>query len=84
MDCIVRDSLRYLVRHGFSDLINQAGKLLAEVAGAESKVILFGSHARREAGPDSDVDFSLSSLLWRIVTRSGSVCAEPSETFRRR
>jgi predicted nucleotidyltransferase len=39
------------------DLINQAGKLLAETAGAESKVILFGSHARGEAGADSDVDF---------------------------
>lgn len=37
--------------------IDQAGKLLAETAGAESTVILFGSHARGEAGPDSDVDF---------------------------
>ena len=39
------------------DQIDQAGKLLAETAGAESKVVLFGSHARGEAGPDSDVDF---------------------------
>lgn len=39
------------------DLINEAGKLLAEAAGAESTVILFGSHARREARADSDVDF---------------------------
>lgn len=39
------------------DLIDQAGKLLAETAGAESKVILFGSHARGEARADSDVDF---------------------------
>ena len=39
------------------DLIDQAGKLLAQAAGAESKVILFGSHARGEAGADSDVDF---------------------------
>lgn len=39
------------------DLIDQAGKLLAETAGAKSKVILFGSHARGEANADSDVDF---------------------------
>lgn len=39
------------------DLIDQAGQLLAEAAGAQSEVILFGSHARGEAGPDSDVDF---------------------------
>lgn len=39
------------------DLIDQAGQLLAEVAGAKSKVILFGSHARGDAGPNSDVDF---------------------------
>jgi predicted nucleotidyltransferase len=39
------------------DLIDQAGQLLAEAAGAKSEVILFGSHARGEAGPNSDVDF---------------------------
>lgn len=39
------------------NLIDQAGRLLAETAGAESRVILFGSHARGEAGVDSDVDF---------------------------
>lgn len=39
------------------NLIDQAGKLLAEAAGAESRVILFGSHARGEARADSDVDF---------------------------
>lgn len=39
------------------NLIDQAGKRLAEVAGAESTVIPFGSHARGEAGADSDVDF---------------------------
>ena len=30
---------------------------MAEAAGADSKVILFGSHARGEERPDSDVDF---------------------------
>jgi predicted nucleotidyltransferase len=39
------------------NLIDQAGKTLAEVAGPDSTVILFGSHARGEAGADSDVDF---------------------------
>jgi predicted nucleotidyltransferase len=39
------------------NLIDQAGELLAEAAGAESTVILFGSHARGEARADSDVDF---------------------------
>lgn len=39
------------------NLIDQAGKQLAEAAGAKSRVILFGSHARGDAGPDSDVDF---------------------------
>jgi predicted nucleotidyltransferase len=39
------------------DLIEQAGKALAEAAGVDSKVILFGSHARGEERPDSDVDF---------------------------
>ncbi|MEX0972362.1 MAG: nucleotidyltransferase domain-containing protein [Solirubrobacterales bacterium] len=38
-------------------LIDEAGKLLAETAGAESTVVLFGSHARGEARIDSDVDF---------------------------
>lgn len=39
------------------DLIQRAGEALAEAAGADSKVILFGSHARGEERPDSDVDF---------------------------
>ncbi|MEX2448471.1 MAG: nucleotidyltransferase domain-containing protein [Solirubrobacterales bacterium] len=55
---ITDDPLRYLCRSMVSrNLIDQAGKLLAEVAGAESTVILFGSHARGEARADSDVDF---------------------------
>ncbi|HEY5709265.1 MAG TPA: nucleotidyltransferase domain-containing protein [Solirubrobacterales bacterium] len=39
------------------NLIDQAGKALAEAAGSGSKVILFGSHARGDERPDSDVDF---------------------------
>lgn len=39
------------------DLIDRAGRALAETAGDGSRVILFGSHARGEERPDSDVDF---------------------------
>lgn len=38
-------------------LIQRAGEALAEATGSSAKVILFGSHARDEAQPDSDVDF---------------------------
>lgn len=57
MDCIVRRMLRYRVDMASRDLVDQAGKALAEAAGIDSKVILFGSHARGEERPDSDVDF---------------------------
>lgn len=39
------------------DLIEVAGKALAEAAGVDSKVILFGSHARGEESQGSNVDF---------------------------
>ena len=38
------------------DLIQRAGERLAEAAGENARVILFGSHARGEERPDSDVD----------------------------
>ena len=38
-------------------LIAEAGRRLAEAAGPNSQVILFGSHARGEASSHSDVDF---------------------------
>ncbi len=50
-------SYRYRVGMASRDLIEQAGKALAEAAGVDSKVILFGSHARGDERPDSDVDF---------------------------
>ena len=37
--------------------IERAVDLLLEAAPTGSKVILFGSHARGDAGPDSDLDF---------------------------
>jgi predicted nucleotidyltransferase len=40
-----------------SDVVQRAGETLALAAGDSAKVILFGSHARGEARPDSDVDF---------------------------
>ncbi len=48
MDCIVGESLRYRVVMASRDLIDKAGAALAEAAGADAKVILFGSYARGE------------------------------------
>lgn len=39
------------------ELIRTAGKALAAAAPPRSRVILFGSHARGQAGADSDLDF---------------------------
>jgi uncharacterized protein len=50
-------SYRYRVDMASRDLIEQAGKALVDAVGVDSKVILFGSHARGEERPDSDVDF---------------------------
>lgn len=38
-------------------VIQEAGRRLLEAAPAGSRVILFGSHARGEAGEHSDLDF---------------------------
>lgn len=38
-------------------VIAEAGKRLLRAAPQGARVILFGSHARGEAGPDSDLDF---------------------------
>lgn len=40
-----------------AEIVEYAGRLLADAAPAESKVILFGSHGRGDAGADSDFDF---------------------------
>lgn len=40
-----------------ADVIDQAGRRLAEVAGAPVQVFVFGSHARGDAHDDSDIDF---------------------------
>lgn len=37
-------------------VIEEAGKTLAAAAGADARVILFGSHAKGNAGPGSDLD----------------------------
>lgn len=38
-------------------LIAEAGRRLADAAGESARVILFGSHARGDAGEESDLDF---------------------------
>jgi predicted nucleotidyltransferase len=39
------------------DVIEAAGQRLAAAARQPARVLLFGSHARGDAGPDSDLDF---------------------------
>jgi predicted nucleotidyltransferase len=39
------------------EVIAEAGRILAEAARSPARVILFGSWARGDARPDSDVDF---------------------------
>lgn len=49
---------RYLVGTMIDEsVIQEAGRRLATAAGGDAQVILFGSHARGEARPDSDLDF---------------------------
>jgi len=37
-------------------VIQEAGKRLVDAVGSDARVILFGSHARGDAGPGSDLD----------------------------
>jgi len=39
------------------DTIAEAARTLAGAAGSQARVVLFGSWARGDAGPDSDLDF---------------------------
>jgi predicted nucleotidyltransferase len=39
------------------EILEEAARRLVEAARAPARVILFGSHARGAAGPDSDLDF---------------------------
>lgn len=52
-----RGTLRYRVVMASRDSIDKAGAALAEAAGADARVILFGSYARGEEAADSDLDF---------------------------
>ena len=40
-----------------ADVIEEAGQRLAAAAHQPARVLLFGSYARGDAGPDSDLDF---------------------------
>jgi uncharacterized protein len=49
--------LRYGVVVGPQVVIETAGRTLVEVAKEPVRIVLFGSRARGDAGPDSDYDF---------------------------
>ncbi len=49
--------LRYGVAVEPKEIIEAAGKTLAELADDPVKILLFGSRARGDAGPESDYDF---------------------------
>jgi uncharacterized protein len=40
-----------------ADLIERAGRILADAAASPAKVLVFGSHARGDANEGSDLDF---------------------------
>lgn len=46
-----------VVTMDMTEIVDRAGRLLADAAPPESKVILFGSHGRGDADADSDFDF---------------------------
>lgn len=54
--CLVR-RLRYGVTMVAQEVIEAAAQTLATVAEDPVKIVLFGSRARGDAGPDSDFDF---------------------------
>jgi predicted nucleotidyltransferase len=51
-----------------TEIADRAGSLLARAAPPKSKVILFGSQSRGDAGPDSDFDFLVieSSVVSKV------------------
>jgi uncharacterized protein len=53
----IRREFGYRPRVLSVDVINRAGRQLAEAAAAPAQVFLFGSHVRGDAGEDSDLDF---------------------------
>jgi predicted nucleotidyltransferase len=57
VDQPVARQLRYGVAVEPNEIIEAAGRTLAKFADEPVKILLFGSHARGDAGPDSDYDF---------------------------
>ena len=58
-------------------LIAEAARML-QAAAPEAQVLLFGSYARGEAGPDSDLDFLVIEPWSTTSSRSRSGFATPS------
>jgi predicted nucleotidyltransferase len=57
MTLVVVISSRYCGRVFDEAVIQEAGRRLSEAAPPETRVVLFGSHARGDAGKYSDLDF---------------------------
>lgn len=57
VDRLPRREVGYRVRVLSDAVIAQAGRTLAQEAGAPAQVFVFGSHARGDATADSDLDF---------------------------
>jgi predicted nucleotidyltransferase len=55
--CLIDNHFSYGVAMVAQEVIDAAGQTLATVATDPVKIVLFGSHARGDAGPDSDFDF---------------------------
>jgi predicted nucleotidyltransferase len=56
-DRMMRREVGYRLDVLSAEIIRQAGRRLADAAAAPAQVFLFGSHARGDAGIDSDLDF---------------------------
>ncbi len=54
-----------------TEIIERAGQLLAQAAPPQSKVLLFGSHGRGDAGTDSDFDFLV--IEPSVASRAGEM-----------
>ena len=56
-------------------VIEEAGRRLARAAGESAQVVLFGSHARGDAGARSDLDFLVVEPKVENEARRSRLCS---------